>query len=381
MGTTINSLPLEIVEIVCLHLWSTDLAQVSSVCHKWHQAVGFKLFRNVGFTTEKNLVQFIDFLGDNSFPYGSLAERIHFDIVRVFSTGRFVSHVQRLFYFCPNAQFISSNEVFSITILQSLSSLPTDTKLSCLMTIPIVDYNVYYSLCAKKFSQSLIELDLRNLVSDKNLVLSQEFPRLKRLTLGLTDKPFDLIDSIMMKSSHLEYLSFDLISSQFGTSFPATDVYPSLLELKMLSRVKEDFDYIALNTFLLRLVNLEKLTVSIFDMINNNQPPDQLYAFRDFIAWVNTVHDGKICIRNTRPENLLTYLKYICNTIPPHKEDWKTKIAFLRSSYYSDSVISYSTRTGYRERTFAVTLDNYFAKNFVCNYLNKLQIPFTVWVQ
>ncbi|KAL9550495.1 hypothetical protein MBANPS3_004701 [Mucor bainieri] len=287
-------------------------------------------------------------------------------MVGVYITGMFVINMHQLFYFCPNVQFISGNKVISNTVLQSLSSLPTNAVLSRLKTIPNVDYySVHYNLCAKKFNQSLMELDVRHLTPEKQLVLSQGFPKLKRLTLGSTDKPFDLIDSVLMKSDCLEYLNFDLINSQLGTSFSATHQYPSLLELKMSSNVGSGFDYVALNTFLFRFVNMEKLTVSIFDSINDSQPSDQLYAIRDFIAWINTVNDSKMCIKNVRPENLLTYLKYICNTIPPYKEDWTTKIAFLRSSFINDSVISYSTHTGYRERTFAITLDNSFARNFV----------------
>lgn len=382
MGTTINDLPLEIVEIICLHLWSTDLAQVSCVCHEWHQAVGIKPFKNVDFATEKSLHLFISFLHKNSFPHGSLVERIHFDICQVFITGSFVVNVQKLCYFCPNVQFISSNKVISTTVLQPLSSLPSDTELSRLKAIPITDYNVYYSLCAKKFSRSLMELNLRNLAPDKKLVLKQGFPNLKRLILGSTDKPFDLIDSARTKNDRLEYLDFDLTNTRFDTnSSSATDKYPSLLELKMSCKVEHSLDYVALNTFLFRFTNMKKLTVSLFDAINDNQTFDQLCAFRDFIAFANTMNDSKICIINFRHENLLTYLKYIYNTIPLHKEEWKTKVVFLRSSYYRGSVISYSTHTGYRERTFAITLDNHFVKNFVCNYLNKLHMPLTVYIQ
>ncbi|KAK4518686.1 uncharacterized protein ATC70_008908 [Mucor velutinosus] len=382
MGTTINDLPLEIIEIICLHLWSMDLAQVSLVCHKWHQAVGIKPFKKVGLTTERNLDRFIDILEDSPFPYGALVERIHFDIFQVFFTRTFAVNVKKLLYFCPNVQFITSNKVISTAVLQELLSLPKDTELNRLKTIPIVSYSLCYNLCARRFSQSLIELDLQNFASDKQLVLNHGFPNLKRLTLRSADKPFDLIDSVLTKSDHLEYLNFDLASSRFSIPSSAIDkCYPSLLELTMLFKEEYSFDYRALNTFFFRFIKLEKLTMSIFDAINDNQPLDQLYAFRDFITWVNTVHDSKICIKNVKPENLLTYLKYIYNTIPPHKESWKTKIVFLRSLYYRGSIITYSTHTGYRERTFAITLDNYFARNFVCNYLNKLQMPFTVYIQ
>lgn len=381
MEATINDLPLEILENICLHLWSTDLAQFSSVCHTWHQAVGTKPFRNVNFITERSLGRFINFLLENAFPYGSLVECIHFDMVQVFIVRNLVVNMQNLLYFCPNVQSISGNKVISTTVLQSLSSLPSDTELSRLQTIPITDWDIHYSLCAKKFNQSLMELDLRKLASDKKLMMGYGFPNLKRLTLGSTDQPFRLIDSTLAESDQLEYLHFELANTPFVIPPSAVDTYPSVQELALSSKLEHNFDYVGLNTFLFRFINAEKLTMSLFDTISRNQSLDQLYAFRDFIAWINTLDDGKLCIINVKPENLLTHLKYIYNTIPAHKEDWKTKIVFLRFSYYSSPIISYSTHTGYRERTFAITLDNDFAKNLVCSYLNRLKMPFTVRVQ
>ncbi|KAF1805432.1 hypothetical protein V8B55DRAFT_1562281 [Mucor lusitanicus] len=303
-------------------------------------------------------------------------------MVHVFIAGTFVINIHELLNFCPNVQFISSNKVLSTTILQSLSSLPPGTELSRLKAIPVVDYGVVYSLCVKKFSRTLMGIDLRSVMSDnKRAILDQEFPNLKKLALGSVDSPLDLINLVLTKSNHLEYLSFDLISPRLGTPLSATDKYPSLLELKIQFKIAHNVDYVGLNTLLFRFVNLEKLTVSIFDAISDNPPSDQLYAFRDFLAWANTVPNTKMCIKNFRHENLLTYLKYVCNTIPSDKEGWKTKVAFLRSSHYSGPIISYSTHTGYRERTLAITLDDYFARNLICNYLKKLQMPFTIWIQ
>lgn len=379
----INDLPLELLETVFVNLRSTDLAECQLVCRKWHQAAELKLYKNVDFRTEKSLHQFTRFIQTSQysiFPYGLLVESIHFNIFQVFSIHTFIVNVRTLLQYCCNTRSISSNNIISNSILQPLSSLPEDIQLEKLESIPLNDYGIYYHLCARKFHQSLTELNLQDHQSNQELVLNHGFPNLTRLMLGTCSQPLNVIYSVLKTSARLQYLKFRL-TSPLVESPKLTEEYPSLRELEISTKLEHGLDYVVLNEFLYKFINVEKITMSVFDRITNSQSLDKLYAIRDIISWINKRSDSKLCIKNFKDENLFTYLKFIFNTIPLQKEDWNNKLVFFHTAIHTQPFISYSTHTGYKERTMAITMNDYFANNFVCNYLNRLELPFNVYVQ
>ncbi|KAI8640930.1 hypothetical protein BD408DRAFT_419035 [Parasitella parasitica] len=293
---------------------------------------------------------------------------------------RFATTVRSFIQYCRDIRSITSNNVIDNAVLHSLSSLPDDMHLDRLQRIPIVNYDIYYGLCVRKFRLSITQLDLQSPEVNCELVLNCGFPNLRELTLGALTDPLAIISSVLNTSTRLSYVKFQLTQSPLMSRIPAKE-HSSLRDLEISSKVANGFNHAELNKFLFNLTNAEKLTISIFDSVNDSQPPSQLEAVRDFMLWMNVLADSKLCIKNIKPANLLTYLKYIFNTLPPEKEDWKTKLVFLRPSYYADPVISYSTRTGHKERTFGIALDNSFAKNLVCSYLDRLQLQYTVHLQ
>ncbi|CEP15321.1 hypothetical protein [Parasitella parasitica] len=380
---SMSNFPVELLEIILANLYSTDLAACHLVCRKWHMTIGLKPFKNVDFDTEKSLVKFTTYIQKshyNSSFYGSLVKKIHFNLYQISSTHTFATFVRFLIQYCKNIHTITSNSVIDNVVLQALNSLPSDLQLNRLRRIPIVGYDVYYGLCAQKFRQSITQLDLRNPDLNREAVLNHAFPKLKELSLGAMVNPLATISSILNTSTQLSYLKFELKQSPPVSRLP-TKEHSSVCELEISSKVTNGFDHAELNKFLFSFINTDKLTISMFDSVDSSQPPDQIDAVRDFMYWVNALEDGRLCIKNLRPENLLTYLKYIFNTIPHEREDWKTKLVFLHPSLYADPVISYSTHTGYRERTFGIMLDNSFAKNLICSYLNRLCLPYTVHLQ